>query len=83
MTDRRVVVYGRESCDNTNIQRNKLEDMGVAYEYVDVDTTPDKVFIATPTIEVYDVSNGTEVLVRRVVGLSGQLEKKYEEDEGE
>lgn len=81
MTDRRVVVYGRESCDNTNIQRNKLEDMGVVYEYVDVDDYPDKVFIATPTIELYDVSSG--VLVRRVVGLSGQLEKKYEEDEGE
>lgn len=80
MTDRRVVVYGRESCGNTNIQRNKLEDMGVAYEYVDVDNTPDKVFVATPTTEVYDVSNGTEVLVRRVVGLSGQLEKKYEEE---
>lgn len=79
-TNRRVVVYGRESCPSTNIQRNKLEDMGVVYEYVDVDNTPDEVFIATPTTEVYDVSDGTEVLVRRVVGLSGQLEKKYEEE---
>lgn len=80
-TKRRVVVYGRESCPSTNIQRNKLEDMGVEYEYVDVDDCPDKVFIATPTTELYDVSSG--VLVRRIVGLSDQLEKKYEEDEGE
>lgn len=71
-------MYGRESCPSTNIQRNKLEDMGVEYEYVDVDDHPDKVFIATPTTELYDVSSG--VLIRRIVGLSGQLEKKYEEE---
>ena len=79
--DRRVIVYGRESCPNTNIQRNKLDDRGVVYEYVDVDTTQDKVFLATPTVELYDSDNN---LVRRIVGLSYQLEKEYEElEEGE
>lgn len=78
MADRRVIVYGRESCPSTNIQRNKLEDMGIEYEYVNVDEHPDKVFIATPTTELYDIPSG--VLVRRIVGLSGQLEKKYEEE---
>lgn len=81
MENRRVVVYGRESCPNTNIQRNRLADIGVEHEYVDVDSVPDKKFIATPTTEVYDVDNN---LVRRVVGLSYKLEKQYEElKEGE
>lgn len=81
MNSRRVIVYGRESCPNTNIQRNKLADIGVEYEYVDVDSVPDKKFIATPTTEVYDTDNN---LVRRVVGLSYKLEKQYEElKEGE
>lgn len=81
MENRRIIVYGRESCPYTNIQRNKLDDAGKEYEYIDVDNEQDKVFLATPTVEVYDADNN---LVRRVVGLSYKLEKQYEElKEGE
>lgn len=84
MEDRRVIVYGRGAdgslCPHTLVQMRKLEEKGVPYEYVDVEESPDKIFLATPTTEVYDMQGN---LVRRVVGLSYQLEKRYEEVEEE
>lgn len=84
MEDRRVIVYGRGAdgslCPHTLVQMRKLEEKGVPYEYVDVDEIPDRIFLATPTTEVYDMQGN---LVRRVVGLSYQLEKRYEEVEEE
>ena len=84
MEDRCVIVYGRGAdgslCPNTLIQLRKLEEKKVPYEYVDVDEIPDRIFLATPTTEVYDMQGN---LVRRVVGLSYQLEKRYEEVEEE
>ena len=84
MEDRRVIVYGRGAdgslCPHTLVQLGKLEEKGVPYEYIDVEEMPDKIFLATPTTEVYDMQGN---LVRRVVGLSYQLEKRYEEVEEE
>lgn len=84
MEDRRVIVYGRGAdgslCPHTLVQLRKLGEKGVPYEYVDVEEMPDKIFLATPTTEVYDMQGN---LVRRVVGLSYQLEKRYEEVEEE